>query len=793
MVTTVVTTANAFLRPYAERMRGLGWQVFLATSDLEQRPGITASFDGVIQMPWRRSIWHFRANITALHKMRSMLQSGQYDVVHTHTPIASFLTRLACIGLGRTQRPAIIYTAHGFHFHRNGELLTNVVYQIWEKLVARWTDYLVVINQEDRERAMWLRLVRPERIILMPGIGIELRAYAPRLPSPQDKGTFRTKLGIPAAAPVITMIAEFSPGKRHGDLLAAVATTAWNDWHIIFAGEGRTLEQTKHQVHELGLTGRTHFLGFCEDVAGLLRESNVTALPSEREGLPRAIMESMAAGVPVVGADSRGIRDLLSDDCGVLHPVGDIEKLRVALERVIYSPALQSCLTANAADRIKAYELRPLLELHQRLYERVAVASQFDEPALHAVVAESPTGPRVAAPEKVLVIGAALGSLAVIRSPVIRDIRAAGLEVLTVASDRDAHAEATLRAMGIRYIHIPMARTGIAPVTDGLYCLRLTRLIAREEIGLILAYTHKPVIYASLAKAFVRRIHHVRCFALITGLGYAFTDDERNLFGKRFVRRTISWLYRVATAHLEGIMFQNHDDIELFGAQALMPRNLPSLVVRGSGVDVERYIQSPARVDPLRFVFIARLLSYKGVREFAAAAALLKQTHPHVVCSIVGPFDPNPSGITSHEMSLWQEQGIIRYEGATDDVRPFLDACSVYVLPSYYREGTPRTILEAMSIGRPIITADTPGCRETIFDLAQADTMGVRRGRNGFLVPPRSVEALTAAMRCFVEEPELAVRMGMESRRLAEQHYDVRIINQQMLRFMGVSSRKVSS
>ena len=463
--------------------------------------------------------------------------------------------------------------------------------------------------------------------------------------------------------------------------------------------------------------------------------------------------------------------------------MGDISALRTALERVLYTPGLLSCITANAARRILSYQLRPLLALHQSLYE-----AAIGQPGALRVVPQGPATAEAAVPPKrILVVGAALGSLAVIRSPLIRAFQAEGFEVLTVASDRDAHAEGDLRSMGIRFTHLPMARTGIAPVTDVLYCWRLTKLMEREQISTILAYTHKPVIYTALAKYFMRGMRRPRCFSLITGLGYVFTDDEWNPWGKKQVEQMLSWLYRVSTQHISGIIFQNQDDFELFRARSLMPVSLPALVVRGSGVDLERYKPYVVPLGPVNFVFIARLLSYKGIREFAAAAALAKKKHPSAVFSVVGPFDPNPSGITPSEMSNWQERGVLIYEGATDDVRPFLKRCSVYVLPSYYREGTPRTVLEAMSTGRAIITADTPGCRETIFELGPPDELGVRRGLNGFLVPARSVPALASAMRAFVDEPGLAAKMGAESRRLAMEYYDVRIINRQMMEFMGIS------
>jgi glycosyltransferase involved in cell wall biosynthesis len=188
-----------------------------------------------------------------------------------------------------------------------------------------------------------------------------------------------------------------------------------------------------------------------------------------------------------------------------------------------------------------------------------------------------------------------------------------------------------------------------------------------------------------------------------------------------------------------------------------------------------------------RFLLIARLLGDKGIREYASAAKEIRKILPAAEFHLVGPFDPNPATISKEELESWQRDGVIIYHGAQDDVRPFLRACTVYVLPSY-REGTPRTVLEAMATGRPIITTDAAGCRETIFEPGLPDSAGIRQGRNGFLVPVRSIGGLVAAMQRFIDDPRLAVSMGAEGRRLAQQYYDVHRVNLQMMEFMDLAA-----
>jgi glycosyltransferase involved in cell wall biosynthesis len=172
---------------------------------------------------------------------------------------------------------------------------------------------------------------------------------------------------------------------------------------------------------------------------------------------------------------------------------------------------------------------------------------------------------------------------------------------------------------------------------------------------------------------------------------------------------------------------------------------------------------------------IARLVRDKGIREFAAAAKRIKAAHPDIPISLVGPFDPSPDSLRHDELDELVACGV-DYRGAMPDVRPAIADCSVFVLPSFYREGTPRSVLEAMAMGRAIVTTDMPGCRET-----------VREGVNGFLVPPHDSDALYRAMIRFVDEPELAAPMGAASRELAEAKYDVREVNANLLRYAGLS------
>jgi len=313
-----------------------------------------------------------------------------------------------------------------------------------------------------------------------------------------------------------------------------------------------------------------------------------------------------------------------------------------------------------------------------------------------------------------------------------------------------------------------MSRSGINPFVDILSLWHLWVLMLRIRPSHILPYTIKPVVYGSIAArlAFVPHRH-----ALITGLGYAFQGRDGS---RRSLRLLVQGLYALALKCSQNVFFQNPDDLSLFRSLGLLSSKTKSCVVNGSGVDVMAF-----RVAPLpaktHFLLIARLLGDKGIREYVLAAQRISALSPRAQFSLVGWIDDGPDAIPQSELNSWVRDSAINYLGRLSDVRPAIASCSVYVLPSY-REGTPRTVLEAMAMGRAVITTDVPGCRQTVVD-----------GDNGFLVPAKSVDALVEAMERFIADPPLAARMGARSRQIAEDKFDVHKVNAAMLNQMGLS------
>jgi lipopolysaccharide/colanic/teichoic acid biosynthesis glycosyltransferase/glycosyltransferase involved in cell wall biosynthesis len=390
---------------------------------------------------------------------------------------------------------------------------------------------------------------------------------------------------------------------------------------------------------------------------------------------------------------------------------------------------------------------------------------------------------------RVAVIGGFAPSLLNFRGPMIRDMVRAGHEVLCLAPDITPDIARGLADLGASSRSIPLTRTGLNPLRDAATFLALWRELRAFRPQATFAYTVKPVVYGSLAAALAGVPAR---FSMITGLGFAFGQGAG---WRRLLTLLVKGLYRLALSFNTAIFFQNSDDQALFSSVGIVCQKQTLVVTNGSGVDLDRYVHAPiptevptdgptdgstvgstvGLTDGPVFLCLSRLLKEKGVREFVEASELLKPRYPQARFRLVGPRDPGPDSVDVATVEEWKARGLVEVGDPVADVRPELAACTVYVLPSY-REGTPRSVLEAMSTGRAVVTTDAPGCRETVLP-----------GRSGLLVPPRDAAALARAMERFLLEPGLAATMGREGRALAEAKYDVRTVNALILSTMGLT------
>lgn len=370
------------------------------------------------------------------------------------------------------------------------------------------------------------------------------------------------------------------------------------------------------------------------------------------------------------------------------------------------------------------------------------------------------------------VIGNQAFSLLNLRGALIRAMVERAATVLALAPDFDAASREAIRSLGAEPVDFSMDRVGIRPINDLKDLVKLAKLLRTLDLDVTLSYFAKPVIYGTVA-ARVARVP--RRFSLVAGLGYMFADGgSRFALRHKMLRRVVLRLYRVAFSLSDQVFFQNEDDIAFFAERHVICAGKATRIW-GTGVDLEYYRLKPAVTAPVTFLLAARLLSQKGIREYVDAARSLKERYPQVRVLLAGGLDANPDGLVEDEVRAWVREGVLEWLGHVPDIRPWLEQASVYVLPSYYREGVPRSTQEAMAMGRPVVTTACVGCRETVI-----------HGANGYLVPPRDSRALAEAMERFLQEPSLVESMGRRSRLLAEERFDVKKINGVILDAMGL-------
>ncbi len=374
MVTTVSGTLRAFLSPVGRHFRARGWRVDAAARGVRACDVCREAFDNTWDIQWSRKPWDIRSVVRCPSALRALVESQGYDIVHVHTPVAAFISRCALRTMRKRSDLAVVYTAHGFHFYEGGPWLRNRAFLAAEKLASRWTDHLVVINQEDRQAALDHALASPANVHFMPGgsSGIDTTVYDPASIGPDQVRAVRREIGVPEGAPLFVMVAEFIPRKRHEDALLALAIVRCRHTaYLALAGRGPTLKPMQGLADRLGVSAGVRFLGYRKDVPALMASSTAALLPSAQEGCPRTVMESLSMGLPTIGSDIRGTRDLLEGGRGVLVRVGDVEGFARAMSRVIEHPDEAGDMARRGRESMADHELPRVLEAYEALYAQV--------------------------------------------------------------------------------------------------------------------------------------------------------------------------------------------------------------------------------------------------------------------------------------------------------------------------------------------------------------------------------------------------------------------------------------
>jgi len=359
--------------------------------------------------------------------------------------------------------------------------------------------------------------------------------------------------------------------------------------------------------------------------------------------------------------------------------------------------------------------------------------------------------------------------LTLFRKDLIKRIKEMGIDIAGFAPDINYKDLKELKLLGVKPIVYRLSRVGTEPFNELLGLLSLINRLREEKPDIIFCFQIKPAIYGAIAAA-INRIKDVH--VMIEGLGYVFTADKITSI---ILRKLLIILMRISFAKAKKIFFLNVDDKNEFIRLKIINPN-KSINLGGIGVDLSYWSYSEPKVSEPSFIFVGRLLKEKGIMEFLMAAKIIKTRYPYVKFYVLGKFDSNPGTIKKEDIIRFVKEGYVEWPGFVD-VKPWLQKSSVFVLPSY-REGVPLSTQEAMAIGRPIITTDAPGCRDTVI-----------HGKNGFIVPPKNVLSLVKAMEVFIKNPDLIKKMGQESRKIAELKFNADEKNKTILENIGLTRK----
>jgi glycosyltransferase involved in cell wall biosynthesis len=337
------------------------------------------------------------------------------------------------------------------------------------------------------------------------------------------------------------------------------------------------------------------------------------------------------------------------------------------------------------------------------------------------------------------------------RKGTIKHLVAQGYEVLTTAPDFEYQPH--LEAIGAKHSTVFMKRTSTNPLNELYTILSYIRLYRKLAPDIVLNFTPKCDIYSAISAKLI----NAKVINNISGLGRIFVS-------KGIITYTVKWLYKFSQSFADFIFFQNTEDMHLFLSEHIIP-HVKCARIPGSGIDTGCYQpRAYTKDNTIKFILVARMLREKGVEIFAKAAGKLVIKYTNINFSLLGPLDEK--GVTMSEINCWESKGWIKYLGKTDNVVPIIHDCSAVVLPSYYKEGVPRSLLEAGALGKPIITTDNTGCKDAVID-----------GKTGFLCRQNDVDSLANCIEQFIlMSEEERVIMGIESRKHIEKNFDEKII-----------------
>ena len=366
VATVVKTHIMEFHIPYLKMFKEMGWETAVAARNDYENPAdcVIPYCDTYYDIPFERNPLK-PGNLKAYKELKKVIDNGRYDIIHCHTPVGAMLARLAAMQ-ARKNGTKVFYTAHGFHFYKGAPVINWLLYYPVEKWLSRYTDVLITINKEDYERA---KTFKAGKVCYVPGVGIDLKKFNVGY---VDKGQKRKEIGVTLDDLVLLSVGELIPRKNHEIVIQAMSVLkqkgGLNHVEYVICGRGTYEADLKKLAEELGVAEHIHFLGYRNDISEICNCADIFIFMSHQEGLPVALMEAMACGLPVICSNIRGNIDLIDDGVTGLISNNEPEKLAATINKMRNDTTLRDCLTSAAFQKIKQFDLSKVEAEMEKIY-----------------------------------------------------------------------------------------------------------------------------------------------------------------------------------------------------------------------------------------------------------------------------------------------------------------------------------------------------------------------------------------------------------------------------------------
>ncbi len=489
-----------------------------------------------------------------------------------------------------------------------------------------------------------------------------------------------------------------------------------------------------------------YFFNYSDNPQEFHQIADVYCLPSYREGFGLSALEAGACKLPSVTSNTVGLTDVIIENkTGLVHDPGDVETIKENVLKFLNNKELCELFGNNARNRIlEKFDSQKIINSYIEYLNSLNNKNSF------------------------ALVGTSANSIYNFRGSFIKFLKKNKFKVHAFAGELKNNDKQRIKNLKISYSDYSVSNSRFNLVQELYVMLKLFIKLNNKQPKIIFSYTLKAVIFIGLLKNF-GIFKKVKSLAFITGVGNAFIDYEKSLSSK-IVFIVCRFLYKLSLKNYNKVLFQNQDDLNLFLDLSIIKKENLKSIIPSSGVEISNFDHNKSVYpDNITFGLASRMIINKGISEFCSAAKNIKKKFPHVRFMIVGDFDKSIYSLQYKKTIDLFKEAEIDYRGWEDNISDFYRKISIYVLPSY-REGTPRSVLEAMASSRPIITTNVPGCKETVIN-----------NKNGFLIKEKNVDQLEETMKNFINDENLIRKMGKESLNIACEKFNVEIINKKLL------------